>query len=262
MACHSPSARNGEQFRGGKDQSGCLAHFDKIRNFQKNLRPTFIKHIYFTIHPFYPPPWIWKDWCFSKWWEEPEKAEAPGTQISQEQYPRILPGKAYSDLSIGQAAELGAQVSALLTDFWSESQSLPYPGSLSPFFPGYLLFILHSGFPHLTVTASSVFLFLETNQNPKLQSIPYGHQHVPRPSALYKHRQGTPEKWWASQEWVWEVWNLGLLGSYLCLTLLLLCPGVLQLLWILLYNGVSFSFFFSKLVRNFWMQRSFSGKRK
>lgn len=100
----------------------------------------------------------------------------------------------------------------------SESQSLPHPASPKPFFPGCLLFSLRSFLVFLiTLLLLLPFLFLflfflETNQNPKLQSIPYGRQHVPQPSSALYTDMGHLREGRASQEWAWEAWDLGLSG--------------------------------------------------
>lgn len=144
------------------------------------MKPTFIKHRYFVSYPFYQ-----STWCFSKrrWLTSAEGSERK--QRSQEvRFPRghflrVLPGKAYSDLNFGQAAEFEAHgVSVFLTlTPRSESQSLPQPARPLPqdllsrisIVQSLLLF----GFPHHTVIASSVaFFFLGNKSKPQTTKHP------------------------------------------------------------------------------------------
>lgn len=181
----APNARKGEQ----RDQS--VFFFFPIWQHQKllqsNLKPTFIKHRYFVSYPFYLSPW-----CFSKWRWLTSAEGSQRKQRSQEvRFPRghslrVLPGKAHSNLNFGQAAELEAHgVSAFLTlTPRSESQTLPHPACPLPPRPS-LPDIYCSVFAPFWFSSPHCYCFfrcffsLETNQNPKLQNIPYGHQRVP-----------------------------------------------------------------------------------
>lgn len=190
MACHSPQCKKGttEGFRRGKDQSlGVWPILTDSETFQSNLKAAFLKHIDLTIHSFSPSPGIgWvvflKAKGADKCWEQPEKAEDLGAQISQEHSPRGLPGKPTVIWALGGQQSLGSR-RCQLSWLWTRGLKVKaFPSQHpKPFFPR----IIYCSFFTLCFPSSHcysffIFLTLETNPNPKLQSIPCGHQRVPQ----------------------------------------------------------------------------------
>lgn len=142
--------------------------------------------------------------------------------------------------------------------------SKPYKPSTQPRKPFQYVSVAHSSFLLVfptSITPSSFFFFLETNQTPKLPSSLHAYQTLSKRKCPINMEH--MKKIWIPKWKAWEVPDLFTsLGSYLSLSLFLhpwYCCSFCGLFCVMIGN---FSFSFFKLVRNFWMQPSFGGKRK
>lgn len=154
--------RDNRRCRRGKDQSlDVWPILTNSETFQSNLKAAFLKHIDLTIHPFSPSPGIWwvvflKAKSADKCWEQPEKAEDPGTQISQEHSPRGLPGKPTVIWALGRQQSLGSR-RCQLSWLWTRGLKVKaFPSQHpKPFFPRIIYCSFFTlCFPHVTVITS------------------------------------------------------------------------------------------------------------